>query len=84
MSVQEPLNLFQKKITQRERVLRALKNAKEMNGEGWVDGMFFLSGGVGKPVTQFHARIFELEREGIKIESAWSENGYWKKYRLAN
>lgn len=64
-----------KNPTQCERVLNILREAND-----WVDGMTFLR--LDRPITQYHARIFELESEGYKIEHGWVENKNWKKYRL--
>lgn len=63
------------KETQCNRVLEIL-------GEygGWIDGMTFLR--LDHPITQFHARIFELEEQGYKIESRFIEGKNWKEYRL--
>ena len=71
--------LTEKKQTQCSRVLTALQEAKQF-GDGWIDGMLFLNS--NHPITQFHARIFELERKGFQIEHGWVEGKDWKKYRL--
>lgn len=64
------------KETQCNRVLEILQNA---NGK-WVDGMTFLR--LDHPITQYHARMFELEEQGYKIESRFIEGKNWKEYRL--
>ena len=70
---------LQNRPTQCGRVLKILIDA---NGN-WVDGMTFLR--LERPITQFHARIFELENEHrYKIESRFVENRNWKEYRLIN
>jgi hypothetical protein len=63
-------------LNQKQRVLQKLKDAK---GE-WVSGMAFL-----KPpaITQFHARIFELQREGYEIKGEYIHPDHnWKYYKL--
>jgi len=65
-----------KKPTQCQRVLEILTNA---DGE-WVDGTIFLN--LEKPILQYHARIFELQRDGHKIENDWVAGKNWKKYRI--
>jgi len=64
------------KPTQRERILTILKDADG----GWVDGMIFLQ--IFPPITQFHARIFELQRLGYRIESRFISDKTWKEYKL--
>ena len=66
-----------KEKTQKERILDALRQAK---GE-WVSGMAFL-----KPpaITQFHVRIWELQREGYEIEGEFITDNNWKYYRLVS
>ena len=65
-----------KKLTQRERVLKTLREADG----GWVDGMIFLNG--NPPITQFHARIWELQREGYRIISRTISGKNWKEYMI--
>lgn len=62
--------------TQEQIVLELLENAKG----AWFDGMNFLR--LAKPITQYHARIWELERRGYKIEGRFKEGKNWKEYRL--
>jgi len=70
---------LQDRPSQCGRVLKILIDA----GGNWVDGMTFL--GLDKPITQFHARIFELENKyKYKIESRFVENRNWKEYRIIN
>lgn len=64
------------KPTQCDRVLEVFHNARG----GWVDGMIFLR--LDSPITQFHARIFELEEQGYVFESRFKEGKNWKEYRL--
>ena len=64
------------KPTQCNRVLEILENA---DGK-WIDGMTFLR--LDHPITQFHARIFELEEQGYKIDSRFIEGKNWKEYKL--
>ena len=60
--------------TQRERVLERLRDG------GWIDGMEFLR--TYPPITQFHARIWELQQLGYAIEGEFIEGKNWKQYRL--
>lgn len=62
------------KPTQTKRVLEILERGE------WVDGMTFLR--LDRPITQFHARIFELEEQGYKIDSRFIEGKNWKEYKL--
>ena len=64
------------KPTQENRILQILKDAR---GD-WVDGMIFLN--LDRPITQYHARIWGLQRKGYKIDGSWVEGKNWKKYRL--
>ena len=64
-----------KKPTQCERMLKVFKDAQG----GWVDGMFFLS---DMRITQYHARIFELQEEGYEIKGQPIPGKNWKEYRL--
>ena len=61
--------------TQKNRVLEILQSAR-----GWIDGMSFLR--LDSPITQFHARIFELQEEGHKIQGRFIEGKSWKEYQL--
>lgn len=54
-------DLFSKKLTQKEKVLKALTDA---NG-GWVSGGYLNR---GLFITQANARLKELIKEGYKIE----------------
>ena len=67
---------LQKRPTQCQRILQIFKDA---NG-GWVDGMMFLS--LDKPITQYHARIWQLEKQGHKFASKFKEGKTWKEYKL--
>lgn len=64
------------KPTQCNRILAVLKRA---DGE-WVSGRHFL---LGMLLSQYHARIFELQKKGHKIEASdfTDEYGY-KSYRI--
>lgn len=62
------------KPTQTKRVLNILERG------GWVDGMTFLR--LDHPITQYHARIFELEEQGYVIDSRFIEGKNWKEYKL--
>ncbi|MFZ5365414.1 MAG: hypothetical protein ACOZBH_04445 [Patescibacteria group bacterium] len=48
---------YLEKPTQEQRILKILQEAGD-----WVDGMTFLR--LDSPVTQYHARIFGLQRKG--------------------
>lgn len=65
-----------KKPTQEQRILKILENA---NG-GWVSGMVFLA--LDRPITQFHARIWGLQKQGYDIEGRFVAGKNWKEYRL--
>jgi hypothetical protein len=65
-----------KKPTQCERVLKILQDAEWR----WVDGMTFLR--LDHPITQYHARIFELQEQGHNIESRFIEGKNWKEYKI--
>lgn len=60
--------------TQCKRVLEILERG------GWIDGMTFLR--LDSPITQYHARIWELEQEGYTIESRFIVGKNWKEYKL--
>ena len=62
--------------TQCERILKMFQLAE---GD-WIDGMTFLR--LDMPITQYHARIWELQRRGHKFDSEFIEGKNWKKYRL--
>lgn len=64
------------KPTQKARVLEALEKA---DGD-WVNGQYFLRTLL---LSQFHARIKELEEEGVEIEhSEFKDEFGFKSYRL--
>ena len=52
-----------KKPTQAQKILKALKDA---NGS-WINGQYFLR---TMFISQYHARIFQLQKEGEKIEAS--------------
>jgi biotin operon repressor len=63
-------------MTQAEKVLGALRDSK---GE-WVSGTYFLR---NLYLSQFHARIYELQRKGYEIEaSTFKDEHGFKSYRL--
>lgn len=63
-------------MTQREKVLKALQEA---NGE-WVPGTYFSR---TLWLTQYHTRIFELQKMGHRIEaSTFTDEFGFKSYRL--
>ena len=64
------------KPTQCQKVLEALE--KEIGQ--WVSGRYFLH---TLYLSQFHARIFELQEQGYNIESSKEVDEYgFKSYRL--
>jgi len=67
---------LQKKPTQCMRVLEALEDA---NGE-WVSGTHFLR---ELFLSQYHARIYELQEQGHNIEaSSFVDSHGFKSYKL--
>lgn len=62
--------------TQKERVLKVFEEAEG----GWVDGMTFLR--TIPAITQYHARMFDLEEQGYKFESRFKTGTTWKEYRM--
>jgi biotin operon repressor len=65
-----------KKPTQCEKVLKALQDAEGV----WVSGKYFLR---ELYLSQYHARIFELQHKGYEIEASkeTDEHGF-KSYRI--
>jgi biotin operon repressor len=64
-------------MTQQEKVLKALEDRR---GE-WISGEYFLR---TLFLSQYHARLKELEEKGVKIEHSNFTNDYgFKSYRLA-
>ena len=68
--------IYKTRPTQEQRILQVLKNADG----NWVDGMFFLR--LAPPITQYHARIWGLQRKGHTIEGRFISGKNWKEYRL--
>lgn len=62
------------KPTQCDRVLKILQEGS------WVDGMTFLQ--LDSPITQYHARIFELQEIGHDIIGEFVPGKNWKRYKL--
>lgn len=67
-----------KKPKQTEKILEALRFAK-VNNNGWVSGRYFLQTLL---LSQYHARIFELERKGYVIERGSKDEYGFFSYRL--
>jgi len=72
-----------KEKTQQHRVYKILKEAQ---GE-YVDGMIFErledeTTGRIKPITQYHARIHELQKMGYNIVTRRIKNKTWNEYAL--
>lgn len=60
--------------TQRDKVLEALETGK------WVSGRYFLH---TLMLSQYHARIWELQKQGYDIEASPSTDEFgFKSYRL--
>jgi hypothetical protein len=69
-------NVDAMKKTQCERVLEVLQKAEG----GWVSGRYFLQ---DMMLSQAHARIWELQRSGHKIEASdFTDQWNFKSYRL--
>jgi len=65
-----------KKPTQCDKILKALEDAEG----AWVSGTYFLH---TLYLSQFHARIWELQKQGHKIEvSDFKDFAGFKSYRL--
>ena len=62
--------------TQESRILEILEKAR---GEP-VDGMLFLR--LDRPITQYHARIWSLQKKGHNIVPVDIPGKNWKAYRL--
>ena len=69
---------IEKKPTQCDRVLAVLQNA---NGAGgWVNGRYFLQTML---ISQYHARIFQLQEDGHDIEASdFTDEFGFKSYRI--
>jgi hypothetical protein len=64
------------KPNQAQRILKVLKDA---NG-GWISGSYFLHTML---LSQYHARIWSLQKEGHNIEASdFTDNHNFKYYRL--
>lgn len=62
--------------TQADRILRVLEDAAGR----WVPGTYFLR---ELYISQYHARIFDLQRKGYDIEASdFSDEYGFKSYRL--
>jgi biotin operon repressor len=67
---------LQSKPSQCERILKVLQDA---NGQ-WVSGAYFIQTML---ISQTHARIFQLQKEGHNIEASEHKNEHnFKYYRL--
>lgn len=65
-----------KKPTQCEKILKVLKEANET----WVSGRYFLQEML---LSQYHARIWQLQKDGYNIEASDERDNYgYKSYRL--
>lgn len=70
------MTTLEKKPTQCQKVLKVLEEA----GGAWVSGQYFLR---NLYLSQYHARIFELQRQGYEIESSDEKDEVgFKSYRL--
>jgi len=73
---------LEKRQSQKEEILYRLLRGKENNiNGGWVDGQTeFLH---NMYISQYHARIWELEKEGYLIESRVVGWHNWKEYKIS-
>ena len=67
--------IYQEKPTQEQRILTILKDTDD-----WVDGMLFLR--MNPPITQYHARIWGLQKKGYRIIGRFIQGKNWKEYKL--
>lgn len=75
MTIQSPSSNMTR-ITQKERVLEVLQKAEGQ----WVSGRYFQQ---TMFLSQYHARIFELQALGHKVEASDFTDDYgFKSYRL--
>ena len=64
--------------TQADRILKVLEEAKSE----WTNGRFFIQ---TMMISQAHARIWELQKKGHKIEASDFKDEYgFRSYRLVN
>ena len=66
--------MYLEKPNQEQRILHIL------NENDWVDGMYFLN--LDSPITQYHARIWSLQKKGYNIEGRFVKDRNWKEYKL--
>lgn len=72
------MNTIDKRPTQEKRILDELIGA----GGDWVSGNVFLR---QMYISQFHARIWSLQKKGWVIEVSKDFDGYgFKRYRIAD
>lgn len=69
------MSTLEKRPTQCDKVLRMLENAEG----GWVSGQVFLR---ELYLSQYHARIWELQQKGYRIESGQKDKYDFVSYRL--
>lgn len=70
------MNGLKSKPKQTDRILKALRDAE---GE-WVNGRYFLQTML---LSQYHARVYELQRLGYNIEASDFTDEYgFKSYKL--
>ena len=76
MATNNPMSGLEPKPTQTQKILRVLQDAEG----GWVNGRKFAH---EMYLSQFHARIKELEMRGVEIEhSEFTDEFGFKSYRL--
>lgn len=67
--------MYEEKIGQEERILNLLRECGS-----WVSGMVFLT--LDKPITQYHARIWGLQKKGYNIQGRFIVGKNYKEYKL--
>lgn len=73
----ELMDGYKEKPTQEQRVLKALVDAQGK----WVSGRFFLQDML---LSQYHARIFGLQKKGYVVEASDDRDRYgFKFYRIS-
>lgn len=66
--------MYKENATQEQRILGLLSDGE------WVDGMRFLR--LESPITQYHARIWGLQKKGYRIVGRYVDGKNWKEYKL--
>lgn len=70
------ISLFEKKLTQKDKILNELLKAKGK----WINGRHFLQ---TMMISQFHSRIKEIEKDGYVVDhSTFTDDMGFKSYRI--